>query len=135
VISDDAVEPTQQASDEAAAAPVLARAAAPLGTDDDDGLEESLLELSRLGTSKFGLEELLTRIAGFAVQAIPGAEGAGLTLLEDDHPAMIVTTADFVQQVDDIQYKIGQGPCITAADEGQTVLSGSLGADPRATIR
>lgn len=113
----------------------MARAAAPLGTDDDDGLEESLLELSRLGTSKFGLEELLTRIAGFAVQAIPGAEGAGLTLLEDDHPAMIVTTADFVQQVDDIQYKIGQGPCITAADEGQTVLSGSLGADPRATIR
>jgi GAF domain-containing protein len=31
----------------------------------------------------------------------------------------------------DIQYGIGQGPCITAAREGQTVMSGSLGSDPR----
>jgi len=36
-----------------------------------------------------------------------------------------------VQEVDDIQYGIGQGPCITAAAEGQTVMSGSLGADAR----
>lgn len=41
-----------------------------------------------------------------------------------------MTTAPFVQQVDDLQYSCGQGPCITAAADGMTVLSDSLGADP-----
>ena len=101
------------------------------GQGDDDGLREGLLQLSRLSTSGMGLEQLLTRVARYAVRAIPGAEGAGLTLLEDDRPDMVVVTADFVREVDDIQYGIGQGPCIAAAREGQTVLSGSLGGDRR----
>jgi len=42
-----------------------------------------------------------------------------------------VATAPFVSEVDDIQYAMDQGPCISAAREGQTVLSGSLGGDPR----
>ena len=97
----------------------------------DDGLRESLLHLSRLTTSGMGLEQLLTRVAGYAVRAIPGADGAGLTLLEEDRPNTVVVTADFIREVDDLQYGIGQGPCITAAREGQTVLSGSLGGDRR----
>jgi len=50
---------------------------------------------------------------------------------EDDRANTIVATAAFVSEIDDIQYGIGQGPCITAAREGQTVMSGSLGSDPR----
>ena len=73
----------------------------------------------------------MTRVATYAVKAIPGADGAGLTLLEDDRADTIVSTADFVRKVDDIQYAMGQGPCITAARDGQTVISESLGADPR----
>jgi GAF domain-containing protein len=42
-----------------------------------------------------------------------------------------VATAEFVREIDGIQYGIGQGPCITAARDGQTVISGSLGSDPR----
>jgi hypothetical protein len=67
----------------------------------------------------------------YAVRAIPGADGAGLTLLEDDRANTIVATAAFVSEIDDIQCGIGQEPCITAAREGQTVMSGSLGSDPR----
>src|SRR6478752_2814622 len=37
----------------------------------------------------------------------------------------------FVEQVDGIQYRIGEGPCITAAATGGTVRSGSLTGDPR----
>ena len=103
----------------------------PSTDDDGEALRESLLELSQLGTNRMGLEDLLTRVAGYAVKAIPGAHGSGLTLLENDRPNTIVSTTAFVRKVDDIQYSIGEGPCITAAREGQTVLSGSLGADPR----
>lgn len=97
----------------------------------DQALRESLLKLSRLGTAQLGLEDLLTRVASYAVRAIPGADGAGLTLLEDERPDTMVATDPLVSQVDDIQYKMGEGPCITAARTGQTMLSGSLGADPR----
>jgi GAF domain-containing protein len=107
----------------------VARSAGQRAEEDDD-LREGLAGLSQL-TNRLGLEDLLTRVAIYAVKAIPGADGAGLTLLEDDRADTIVATAAFVREVDDIQYGIGQGPCITAAREAQTVLSGSLGGDPR----
>jgi GAF domain-containing protein len=98
---------------------------------EENDLQEGLAGLSRLATNRLGLEELLTRVATFAVKAIPGADGAGLTLLEAGRANTIVATATFVSEIDDIQYGLGQGPCITAAREVQTVMSGSLGSDPR----
>ena len=94
-------------------------------------LRASLAALSTVATGRLALEDLLIEVATFAVHAIPGADGAGLTLLEGDRPVMVVTTAPFVREVDDIQYGLGQGPCITAAADGQTVISGSLGGDSR----
>ena len=99
--------------------------------DADQDLRDSLADLSRLGSNRMGLETLLTRVATYAVQAIPGADGAGLTLLEQNRPDTIVHTAPFVREIDDIQYGVGQGPCITAARDGHTVMSGSLGGDHR----
>src|SRR5207342_1915535 len=60
-----------------------------------------------------------------------GADGAGLTLLEDGRPATIVKSEVFVEEIDDIQYGIDEGPCISAATTGQTMRSGSLSGDPR----
>jgi GAF domain-containing protein len=98
---------------------------------EDEDLRESLAGLSQLATNRLPLEQLLTRVATYAVQAIPGANGAGLTLLEKDRSDTIVATADFVREIDDVQYGIGEGPCISAARDGRTVMSGSLGADSR----
>ncbi|WP_354531432.1 GAF and ANTAR domain-containing protein [Nakamurella sp. UYEF19] len=97
----------------------------------DADLAASLAELSQLSNGAFGLTELLTRVAGMAVAAIPGADGAGLTLLEPHHADVIVKSTEFVRQIDDIQYSIGEGPCISAAATGRTVRSGSLGGDAR----
>ncbi|HYP46037.1 MAG TPA: GAF and ANTAR domain-containing protein [Propionibacteriaceae bacterium] len=98
---------------------------------EDDDLRSSLFQLSGLASVRLPLAELLTRVAELAVQAIPDADGAGLTLLEDGRRNTIVSTAAFVSEIDAVQYGIGQGPCITAAAEGRTVTSGSLGADSR----
>ncbi|MET3808422.1 GAF domain-containing protein [Nakamurella sp. UYEF19] len=97
----------------------------------DADLAASLSQLATLSASRFGLVELLTKVASMAVQAIPGADGAGLTLLEPDRADIIVKSTDFVREIDDIQYSIGQGPCISAAETGTTMRSGSLGGDPR----
>ena len=100
-------------------------------TDHPDDLQGSLAELGKLATGLMSLEESLTRVAQFAVRAIPAAEGAGLTLLEEHRSDTIVATATFVAEIDDIQYSLGQGPCITAAADRRTVISDSLGGDQR----
>ena len=98
---------------------------------EDDDLAASLQGLSVLSAGRLPLTELLTRVARYAVQAIPGADGAGLTLIEHHRADTIVTTAAFVAEVDAVQYGLGEGPCISAARDGLTVVSGSLGGDPR----
>ena len=101
------------------------------GTSEDTDLHASLTALSRLSTGRLNLEDLLVRVATFAVQAIPGADGAGLTMMERDRADTIVASAPFVREIDAIQYGIGEGPCISAAREGATMRSGSLGGEPR----
>jgi GAF domain-containing protein len=98
---------------------------------DDDDLTGSLTGLSGLLTGHRPLQETLVQIAEFAVQAVPGAEGAGLTMLADDRPQTVVASADFVRAVDDVQYGLGEGPCLLAVESGLTQTSGSLGGEPR----
>jgi GAF domain-containing protein len=97
----------------------------------EEDLAESLSALARLAAGRLSLEDLLTEVATYSVQAIPGADGAGLTLLEADRADTIVKSAPFVREIDDIQYRLGEGPCISAAAQGEPMRSGSLGADPR----
>lgn len=97
----------------------------------EDDLRSSLADLGTLAMTDLSLSDTLSHVAEFAVRAIPGADGAGLTLLHPGRPDTIVASADFVRVVDDIQYTLGEGPCITAAAQGITVRSGSLETDPR----
>jgi GAF domain-containing protein len=99
--------------------------------DDEDLLNASLAGLAGLLSSSRALEDTLVRVAEFAVQAIPGADGAGLTLLEADRPQTVVATADFVRGVDDVQYSLKEGPCVSAVAEGRTFTSGNLGGEPQ----
>jgi GAF domain-containing protein len=104
----------------------------PTGRDPaDEGLDEGLAALSRLSVRGVSLEDLLTKIASFAVRAIPGADGAGLMLHEWDGPDIVVKGAPFVGEINDVQRRIRQGPDLSAAAQGVTFRSGSLGGDPR----
>lgn len=98
---------------------------------DDDDLTGSLSGLSGMLTGHRPLPETLVHIAEFAVQAIPGAEGAGLTMLEEDRAQTVVASAEFVRAVDDVQYGLGEGPCLLAVETRETQTSGSLGGEPR----
>ncbi|MDQ2837310.1 MAG: GAF and ANTAR domain-containing protein [Actinomycetota bacterium] len=97
-------------------------------------LQASLADLAGLVTSALGLPELLVQVATFAANAIPGAEGAGVTLLRidrtDNRIEALAASAPFVSEIDEIQYvTLNEGPCITAALERRTVRSGSLGGE------
>ncbi|MCU1617048.1 MAG: Histidine kinase [Frankiales bacterium] len=94
-------------------------------------LATSLAGLSGLLNDHRPLHETLIEIAEFAVQAIPGADGAGLTMLEGARAPTVVASADFVHAVDEVQYGLGEGPCLLAVESRATQTSGSLGGDSR----
>ncbi len=96
---------------------------------DKRGLAAGLLGLSGLIAGSTTLEQLLTEVATFTVAAVPSADGAGVTMLECGRPDTLAASDEFVRDVDSIQYRIGEGPCISAAAGGTTVMSGSLGDD------
>ena len=98
---------------------------------DESGLQASLRSLSTLATGHLDLAEHLTEVAWFAVRAVPGAEGAGLTLLGGNGVSAFYTTASFIHEVDEIQHGLGKGPCFTAVAQRSRVVSPSLGADSR----
>jgi transcriptional regulator with GAF, ATPase, and Fis domain len=97
-------------------------------------LRAGIGDLSGLVAGSRGLPELLAEVATFAVRAIPGADGAGVTSLRiaraDNMVAAVASSAPFVAEIDEIQYvTLHEGPCITAALERRTVRSGSLGGE------
>jgi len=97
-------------------------------------LRAGIEDLAGLVAGSRGLPELLTEVSTFAVRAIPGADGAGVTLLQLDRVHNMVealaASAPFVAEIDEIQYvTLKEGPCITAALERRTVRSGSLGGE------
>ncbi len=98
--------------------------------DEDDAFAAGLSGLSVLLTGAGGLSDTLVHVARFAVQAIPAADGAGLTMLEADRPQTVVATGDWVSQVDDVQYSLGEGPCLSAVAQGRTFTTGNLGGAP-----
>jgi hypothetical protein len=60
--------------------------------NDEDDLQAALLGLSRLVAGSDPLEALLTQVAEFAVRAIPGADGAGVTMHNDGRSSMVTAS-------------------------------------------
>ncbi len=103
-------------------------------TADEADLQTSLVDLAGLVSGSSGLQGLLQKVAVFAAHAIPGADGAGVTLLRFDgsegRVEALAASHPFVSEIDRIQYvAVKEGPCITAALERRTVRSGSLGGE------
>ena len=101
---------------------------------DDADLRAGIDDLAGLVAGSMGLPELLAAVAAFAVHAIPGFDGAGVTLLQvdrvDNMVAALAASAPFVAAIDEIQYvTLNEGPCITAVLERRTVRSGSLAGE------
>ncbi len=62
-----------------------------------------------MSTAPDGLEDLLRKVAAFAVQAIPGADRAGLTLLQNDRADTIVASAPGAFGAERLPLQMGGG--------------------------
>lgn len=103
-------------------------------TADTADLRAGIDALAGLLAGSLGLPELLAQVAAFTCRAIPGADGAAVTLLRvgalDGGVAELAASAPFVAAIDEIQYvTLSEGPGITAVRDRVAVRSGSLGGE------
>jgi hypothetical protein len=70
------------------------------------------------------------RVVRFAARAVPHADHCALTLVPGGRrPATVATTDDVPPQVDALQYKLGEGPCLTATTADDVVHADDLTGD------
>jgi GAF domain-containing protein len=83
-----------------------------------------------------GVIDLLRDVAEFAAQAIPGADGAGVALIDPRYGIASArtwaATAVLIHEIDTVQYgELKEGPCVTCVQSQRPTVSGSLGSDSR----
>lgn len=103
---------------------------------DELDLYAGLTGLASIVAGAYSVDEMLSQVAHFATQAIPGADGAGVTLIHPGHQELRIqawsVTTEFVRAIDVLQYEqVHEGPCISCMQSRRTAVSGSLGSDRR----
>jgi len=85
-------------------------------------------ELDTASTGDGALEAL----AGVAARRVDGAEHAGITVGRAGQRFLTVAaTHEIVGRVDQIQYRLGSGPCVDAVVDNTTYRAADLRADER----
>lgn len=81
-------------------------------------LDEVTTALERLSHALSGQSDLrmvVHQVCEQVVRAVPGLDGASVTLLNDGDPFTAATTSDLVAELDVVQYSSDAGPCLDAA--------------------
>jgi GAF domain-containing protein len=98
---------------------------------DSDALARSVARLEGLDPVDTGLDAAL-QLAVAETDDLFDVDGAGLLLLSEDGALRYVAASDEPgRMLEALQEQFGEGPCIDAFLEGEPVLAGDLGADPR----
>ncbi len=98
----------------------------------EDSLSAVLGAIARTLQAEPDVDSTLAAIVKAAVDHVPGAEYAGITLVDRRRPIRTVApTAEVVRVIDEIQYRTGQGPGIDAIAERQVFRTGDLATETR----
>jgi GAF domain-containing protein len=93
---------------------------------------EQFAATARELANKATVEDALTAIARKAVDTVPGAEHAGITLERPDGKYVTVAATDeLATRVDAIQYQTNEGPCVWAMTIDRTFETPDLSTDTR----
>src|SRR4051812_43912472 len=77
-------------------------------------------------------QEVLTRVVEVAAQDIDGASSVSVSLLGKRRRISTVAASDDLARAgDELQYQLGEGPCLDAAWESDAVLCRDLAEEPR----
>ncbi|MCC6494872.1 MAG: GAF and ANTAR domain-containing protein [Propionibacteriaceae bacterium] len=101
-----------------------------MGTWAGHSLEESG-EFARNVAEGQGETERLNLGVALVVELVDGCDHAGITRVSREGAETVAASSDKARLCDQLQYDLGEGPCLDTVRTHQTVVSNSLGSDPR----
>jgi GAF domain-containing protein len=88
-------------------------------------------DLGRFNVQALDLAQLLQHVTDMAHHALLGAAEVSLTLIQDDRPRTVATTGGVAVELDVAQYQNDSGPCLSAAQLGETLVIGDVATEDR----
>ena len=87
--------------------------------DDDAAVRPVLDELGRIALAEHSLASVLTTVTTLAARVLPGEPVTSVTIIADGRPATVGSSGQLAVELDNEQYRLGSGPCLTAASTGE----------------
>ncbi|MDQ1731840.1 MAG: hypothetical protein QOK10_1999 [Pseudonocardiales bacterium] len=75
--------------------------------------------------------EALRRLVELAVKYVDGCSWASITIIRGNSGHSLASSDDVAARIDAIQYEVGEGPCLQAADDESNYLAFDLATEPR----
>jgi GAF domain-containing protein len=101
------------------------------GQQPESGLARDLSRMAREMHSEPDRAALLRRVVDTTLSEIDGAEWAGISTIDKQHVRTEAASDELVQRIDDLQYRLEEGPCLTSLRDAETVRSEDLAAEDR----
>ena len=98
---------------------------------DQDPLARGLAALSQFFVGESTRLDTLLHIAEMAIEAVPQASFAGITMIDEGRLRTSVFTDPRSPEIDESQYETGSGPCLESFETGEIRLIDSTRADVR----
>jgi len=86
--------------------------------DNSGLLQEALAALTRYFVGSSTLAETLHRVAELTIRAVPQTDHVGITMMINGKPGTAIFTHPEVPEIDQAQYRTGDGPCLDAFHNG-----------------
>src|SRR3954466_2483864 len=75
-------------------------------------------ELGRISFAEHSLQSLIQTVTDLAARVIPGEPITSVTIVSRGTPRTVASSGRLALELDDTQYRLGNGPCLAAAKEG-----------------
>lgn len=89
----------------------------------DDDVAASIAELQNLLLATSDIEDFLRELAALAARRVTSGSSCGITLQPNGRPLTVASSDTLADQVDEVQYSIGEGPCLHAMRSGNWSVS------------
>ncbi len=100
--------------------------------DVDENLDSQFAAAAREMDDAGGSEDVLRVAVGWALELVSGCEMAGVTLRRRrGRLESLAPTEDAVVACDELQYELGEGPCLDAITDEPVISSTCVGTDDR----
>jgi GAF domain-containing protein len=101
-------------------------------TDPRFDLARALADAAQAINAPGTLEDTLDAIARTARDAVPGFDHVGISVVQGDGTVTtMAATSRLVRELDTLQYKLGEGPCVATLRDQSMVLVEELADDTR----